>query len=238
MRASRAAWAFLKAIRPHANWSRARWFSSFFDLAANPTERRFFNRAFFEYIEVDTEEISGHPLAVAVRVGRRAGERCVADRDGRARRRQARDRHRSIHQVHRGRTGIGDGRRPIGPGRVDGDCGRDAAQRGDVVSCTVTGNVPDEWLPAASVAVHVTVVVPSGNVEPDAGEQTYVTAPFTRSDAEYETAAPGAPVASAVIADGRLRAGVVALPTESSTLSVRKGRCTNNATLLTCLHHG
>ncbi|MHB8651339.1 MAG: hypothetical protein ACYDBR_14380 [Gaiellaceae bacterium] len=30
----------------------------------------------------------------------------------------------------------------------------------------------------------------------------------------------------------------VALPTESSTLYVRKGRCTNNATLLTCLHHG
>ena len=30
-RASRAAWAFLKAIRPLASWSRARWFSSFFD---------------------------------------------------------------------------------------------------------------------------------------------------------------------------------------------------------------
>src|SRR5207247_4670239 len=29
--ASRAAWAFLKAIRPHASWRRARWFSSFFD---------------------------------------------------------------------------------------------------------------------------------------------------------------------------------------------------------------
>jgi hypothetical protein len=24
-------WAFLKAIRPEASWSRARWFSSFFD---------------------------------------------------------------------------------------------------------------------------------------------------------------------------------------------------------------
>src|SRR6266545_4390132 len=29
--ARRAAWAFLKAIRPQASWSRARWFSSFFD---------------------------------------------------------------------------------------------------------------------------------------------------------------------------------------------------------------
>ena len=29
--ARRAAWAFLKAIRPLASWSRARWFSSFFD---------------------------------------------------------------------------------------------------------------------------------------------------------------------------------------------------------------
>src|SRR6266542_2601601 len=30
-KASRAAWAFLKAIRPLASWSRARWFASFFD---------------------------------------------------------------------------------------------------------------------------------------------------------------------------------------------------------------
>ncbi len=30
-RASRAACAFLKAIRPLASWSRARWFPSFFD---------------------------------------------------------------------------------------------------------------------------------------------------------------------------------------------------------------
>ncbi len=29
--ASRAVWAFLRAIKPEASWSRARWFSSFFD---------------------------------------------------------------------------------------------------------------------------------------------------------------------------------------------------------------
>ncbi len=47
-----------------------------------------------------------------------------------------------------------------------------SARAGAVVSCTVTVNDPDELLPAASVAVQVTVVVPSGNVLPDAGEQT------------------------------------------------------------------
>src|SRR5262245_45848368 len=45
---------------------------------------------------------------------------------------------------------------------------------GGVVSAcgvTVTVNDADDVFPVASDAVHVTVVVPSGNVEPDAGEQ-------------------------------------------------------------------
>ena len=46
---------------------------------------------------------------------------------------------------------------------------------GGVVSRTVTGNVAGvALLPAASCALHVTVVVPSANVEPEAGAQVSV----------------------------------------------------------------
>ena len=48
---------------------------------------------------------------------------------------------------------------------------------GNWPSFTVTVNVHVEVLPHASVAVEVTVVVPIGNAEPDAGELTIVTAP-------------------------------------------------------------
>jgi hypothetical protein len=42
---------------------------------------------------------------------------------------------------------------------------------GALVSTTVTVKPALDLLPEASVAVHVTVVVPNGNVEPDAGLQ-------------------------------------------------------------------
>jgi hypothetical protein len=48
---------------------------------------------------------------------------------------------------------------------------------GAVVSFTVTVNVQVAVLFAASVAVHVTVVVPFWNVDPDAGVQTTVGVP-------------------------------------------------------------
>ena len=41
VRASRAAWAFLKAIRPLASWSSARWFSGFFDQRISSARLRF-----------------------------------------------------------------------------------------------------------------------------------------------------------------------------------------------------
>ena len=50
------------------------------------------------------------------------------------------------------------------------------------MSCTVTVNVHDPVFADASVAVHVTVVAPSGNVEPEAGTHTTV-APGQLSDA-------------------------------------------------------
>ena len=40
---------------------------------------------------------------------------------------------------------------------------------GGIVSCTVTTNELVALLPAASDAVHVTVVFPIGNTEPDGG---------------------------------------------------------------------
>ena len=45
-----------------------------------------------------------------------------------------------------------------------------AVSTGAVVSRTVTVNVFEEWFPYASVAVTVTVVVPSANVAPEAFE--------------------------------------------------------------------
>jgi hypothetical protein len=47
---------------------------------------------------------------------------------------------------------------------------------GSCVSTTVTVKVQLASLPAASVAVAVTVVVPTGKVEPEGGEDTTVTA--------------------------------------------------------------
>jgi len=55
-------------------------------------------------------------------------------------------------------------------------------------------------LPAASLATHVMVVVPSGKVEPELGEQIAVSEPLTMSveDAENVATAPLGPVASRV----------------------------------------
>ena len=50
---------------------------------------------------------------------------------------------------------------------------------GGVVSRTVTVKLAVAELPAASAAVHVTVVVPIGKVVPDAGAQVTGTAPST-----------------------------------------------------------
>src|SRR5919198_419527 len=54
---------------------------------------------------------------------------------------------------------------------------------GGVVSCTSTVVVAVPTLPELSLALHVTVVEPSGKVEPEAGTHVAVTLPFTRSDA-------------------------------------------------------
>ncbi len=66
-------------------------------------------------------------------------------------------------------------------------------------------------LPDPSVAVVVTVVVPTGNKEPDGGVLTVETVPLTRSLAEVAkvTLAPLRPLASTVMLAGTLIEGAV-----------------------------
>src|SRR2546427_9452156 len=76
-----------------------------------------------------------------------------------------------------------------------------ATIEGEVVSRTVTVKLAEFEFPEESVAVHMTVVVPRGNVEPDEGSHTTVGLESTASltvGAGEETAAPGALAASAV----------------------------------------
>jgi hypothetical protein len=76
---------------------------------------------------------------------------------------------------------------------------------------TVTLNDPDAELPALSLAEQVTVVVPSGNVEPEAGVHVTGTEPSTGSEAEAVnlTTAPLALVAGTVMSDGSVKVGGV-----------------------------
>jgi hypothetical protein len=83
---------------------------------------------------------------------------------------------------------------------------------GGVVSRTVTLKPSGaEVLPCESVAVQNTVEIVMGKVLPEAGEQSGVTGPSTRSLAEAEklTVAPEGPVASVTIGPGRLMTGGV-----------------------------
>jgi hypothetical protein len=91
---------------------------------------------------------------------------------------------------------------------------------GPVVSATVTVNDAARLLPRASVAVHVTVVVPSGKVAPLAGVQVTATTPSTASVAEVVklNAAPVAPVASTLAFAGTVTTG----PVVSATVTVKE----------------
>ena len=76
---------------------------------------------------------------------------------------------------------------------------------GGVVSLTVMWNVADAVLPCESCAVHVTVVVPSGKVDPVVGEHGAGSGPSTESVAVASgnlTCAPFGPVASTVMSEG------------------------------------
>src|SRR2546425_10305101 len=75
---------------------------------------------------------------------------------------------------------------------------------GGVVSTTRTVKDAMPVLPWASVARHTTVVAPNPNVEPEAGVQTGVSLPSTRSSAgsTEKTRAPRGPPASLAVAAG------------------------------------
>src|SRR3989442_2748793 len=75
---------------------------------------------------------------------------------------------------------------------------------GGVVSMTRTVKDATPVLPRASVATHVTVVVPNPNVEPEVGVQTGVSLPSTRSSAVTAEIppAPGGALASRLKAAG------------------------------------
>src|SRR5882762_10417485 len=74
---------------------------------------------------------------------------------------------------------------------------------------TSTSKVAVAVLPALSLALQLTVVVPIGNRLPDAGVQVTGTSPSTVSVAEAVkvTTAPAGLVASTVIAPGTVRVG-------------------------------
>jgi hypothetical protein len=82
---------------------------------------------------------------------------------------------------------------------------------------TVTVKLAVAVLPCVSDAVHVTLVVPSANVEPDGTLQVSGRGPSTRSVAlaANVTTAPFGPVASALILGGTVSAGGVVSTTET-----------------------
>jgi hypothetical protein len=82
---------------------------------------------------------------------------------------------------------------------------------GGVESVTVIVKDPDDELPESSVAVQLTVVVPSGNVLPDGGVHTTVGVGSMASTAlaVYVTTAPPGPVAGTVMFPGTVRTGGV-----------------------------
>src|SRR3954468_6239295 len=99
-------------------------------------------------------------------------------------------------------------------------------------TCTVNESAADV-LAWASVAVHETVVVPSGNVEPDAGEQSGVTAPSTRSLAVAVYVTTVGDVASTTIGAGSVSAGAVVSVTTMSKVWVPTLPCESVAVHVT-----
>jgi hypothetical protein len=82
---------------------------------------------------------------------------------------------------------------------------------------TVTLKLPVATLPWASLAEHVTVVMPIANVDPEDGLQLAATAPSTLSKARAEnvTGVPPSSDVSTVWFGGRERAGLVVSTTET-----------------------
>jgi len=97
------------------------------------------------------------------------------------------------------------------PFTLESGVGLDMVTTGSVVSCTVTVNEAVPVLPAASLAVHVTVVIPIANVEPEAGVQVgpLVTPMLSVAVTAYVTTAPEELVDCTVMFDGTVIVGGV-----------------------------
>ena len=98
------------------------------------------------------------------------------------------------------------------------------SKTGLVVSTTVTLNMPDAERPALSVTEQLTCVIPSEKVEPDAGKHEGAGSGLSSASEPltlYVTAAPDAPVASAVMSDGRLSVGAVFAGVTEFTVRVK-----------------
>jgi len=106
---------------------------------------------------------------------------------------------------------------------------------GGVVSPTVTVKLPLALFPRESVAEQVTVVVPGGKFEPEAGEQVMGTGPSTRSFAETVkfTTVPEAFAAGTVMLEGSVKAGGVVSTTVTLKLAVPVLPCVSIAVQLT-----
>src|SRR5436190_20622413 len=91
-----------------------------------------------------------------------------------------------------------------------------------VATLTVTAKLPLAWLPDASVAVQVTVVVPIAKTALDAGAQTTAGAGSTTSvaAAAYDTMAPPGEVASTANDAGNKSVGAVVSATVRTKLAL------------------
>src|SRR5262249_55631066 len=101
----------------------------------------------------------------------------------------------------------------------------------------VTWNEPvDVWLDEF-VAEQLTVVVPTGKVEPDAGAQFAVSGPSLKSDADavYVTVAPVGSVVVCVMSDGRFSIGAASFTTTLKLAGVAAFPAGSCALHVTCV---
>ncbi len=103
------------------------------------------------------------------------------------------------------------------------------------VSATVILKLPLAVLLCASVAEQLTVLMPNGKTEPEAGEQVTATEPSTKSVAEAVklTMAPEESVVSTVMLAGRFNAGAVVSTTVTWKLAVPVFPCESVAEQVT-----
>lgn len=126
-----------------------------------------------------------------------------------------------------GGAGVAVGTGIVGAGGTGVNVGAGIVGRGGAsvgtAGFTVTVKFADPSCPAASIAVHMTVVSPKGNVKPEVGMQVAGTAPSTLSVALEENVwiAPLGPVATSVTGGGTVTVGGAASEISGLILRMR-----------------